>query len=234
MPPKKTEPEAAQPVEPAPTGRIAVWDLPTRLFHWLLVALIGLSWWTGKQLHYDLHLWSGIAVLTLILFRLLWGLFGSSTARFANFVRGPAAIGDFLRGTWRGIGHSPLGALAVVVLLGGVAVQAGLGLFASDEDGLLLGPLSGFINGDAAEAVRDLHDEFFDVLLAIMGLHIAAVLFYWLVRKRNLIGPMVSGSAELDPQAEPMKPAKWWVALLCLVAAIAVSRWVLAGLPPFG
>ena len=234
MPPKRTELDPAEPEAPAPTRRIAVWDLPTRLFHWLLVALIGLSWWTGKQHHYDLHLWSGIAILTLIFFRLLWGLFGGSTARFANFVRGPAAIGEFLRGTWRGIGHSPLGALAVIVLLGGVAVQAGLGLFASDEDGLLLGPLSGFISGDASEQVRDLHEDFFNILLAIMGVHIVAVLFYWLARKRDLIGPMVTGRAELDPDTEPMRPATLWVALLCLVAAIAVSRWILAGLPPFG
>lgn len=234
MPPKRTELDPAEPEAPAPTRRIAVWDLPTRLFHWLLVALIAFSWWTAEEHFYDLHLWSGIAVLTLVFFRLLWGLFGGSTARFANFVRGPAAVGEFLRGTWRGIGHSPLGALAVIGLLAGVTIQAGLGLFASDEDGLLLGPLSAFISSDASEQIRDLHDDFFNILLAVMGLHIAAVLFYWLARKRNLIGPMVTGSAELDPDSQPMKPGKWWVALLCLAAAIAVSRWILAGAPPFG
>ena len=234
MPPKKTELESVEPAAPAPTSRIAVWDLPTRLFHWLLVALIGFSWWTAEEHYYDLHLWSGIGILTLVFFRLLWGLFGSSTARFANFVRGPAAVGDYLRGTWRGIGHSPLGALSVIALLGLIALQAGLGLFASDEDGLLLGPLSGFISGDASEEVRDLHEDLFDVLLIVIGVHIAAVLFYWLAKKQNLIGPMVSGSADLDPDTEPMRPAKWWVALLCLVAAIAASRWILAGAPPFG
>jgi len=234
VPPKKTEPDVAEPVAPAPTSRIAVWDLPTRLFHWLLVALIAFSWWTGKQHHYDLHLWSGIAVLTLIFFRLLWGLFGGSTARFANFVRGPAAVGDYLRGAWRGIGHSPLGAISVIALLGLIALQAGLGLFASDEDGLLLGPLSGFISGQASEDIAELHEDFFNVLLVFIVLHIAVVLFYWLAKKQNLIGPMVTGSADLDPGTEPMRQAKWWVALLCLIAAIAVSRWILAGAPPFG
>jgi cytochrome b len=221
--------------EPAATRtKIAVWDLPTRLFHWTLVALIAFSWWTAEEGQLTLHLWSGIAVLTLIFFRLLWGIFGSSTARFANFVRGPAAVGDYLRGKWHGIGHSPLGAVSVVALLGLVLVQAGMGLFASDEDGLLIGPLSGFLSGSAAEEMAELHEDFFNVLLVFIGLHVAAVLFYWLARKQNLVGPLVSGKAALDPATEPMKAGKWWVALLCLIAAIAISRWILAGIPPFG
>ena len=217
----------------AGTEKVAVWDLPVRLFHWALVGLIGLSWWSGKQHMYDIHLWSGVAVLTLLIFRLLWGLFGSSTARFANFVRGPSAVRDYLGGRWRGIGHSPLGALSVIALLGLLALQVGLGLFASDEDGLLLGPLSGFISGDVSEEITDLHEDVFNVLLGLIGLHIAAVLFYWVARKQNLIGPMLSGTAELDPNAEPMRPGKWWVALLCLAAGLAISRWVIAGVPPF-
>ena len=218
----------------APTKRVAVWDLPTRLFHWLLVGLIAFSWWTAEEHLYDLHLWSGMAVLTLLIFRILWGLFGSSTARFANFVRGPAAVGDYLRGKWRGIGHSPLGALSVIALLGLITIQVGLGLFASDEDGLLLGPLSGLISGDASEEVTDLHEDMFDILLVLIGIHIAAVLFYWIAKRQNLVKPMVTGSAELDPDSEPMRPAKWWVALLCLIASIAVARWILAGAPPVG
>ena len=211
---------------------IRVWDLPTRLFHWTLVALIAFCWWTAEEHRYDLHLWSGMAVISLILFRLLWGLFGSSTARFANFVRGPAAVRDYLAGKWRGVGHSPLGALSVIAFLGLVAVEAGLGLFASDEDGLLLGPLSGFISLGASEQVTELHEDFFNVLLALIGLHVAAVLFYWIAKKQNLIGPMLTGKAALDPDAEPMRPAKWWAALLCVIAAIAVTRWIIAGAPP--
>ena len=231
--PKTNDDEAVAPPQPA-SARLAVWDLPTRLFHWLLVGLIAFSWWTAEEEQYDLHLWSGIAVLTLILFRLLWGLFGSSTARFASFVRGPAAIGDYLRGSWRGIGHNPLGALSVLALIGAVAAQVGLGLFSSDEDGLLLGPLSGLISGDASEEITDLHEDFFNFLLVLIGVHVAAVLFYWLAKRQNLIGPMVTGQAELDPDSEPMRPGKWWVALLCLLTAIGIARWVLAGVPPFG
>ena len=221
--------------EPAATRtKIAVWDLPTRLFHWTLVALVALSWWSAENDQLTFHLWFGIAVLTLIVFRLLWGVFGSSTARFANFLRGPAAISDYLRGSWRGIGHNPLGALSVIALLGMVAIETGMGLFASDEDGLLLGPLSGFVSPRMSEEIAELHEDFFNILLVVIGLHVAAILFYWIAKKQNLIGPMVTGKAALDPGTEPMKSGKWWAALLCLITAIAISRWILAGIPPFG
>src|SRR4030095_2671657 len=91
-----------------------VWDLPTRLFHWVLVGLIGFSWWSGKNDEVDLHIWSGIAILTLLIFRMLWGFFGSSTARFSSFVRGPKAVLTYVRDMkgWLPIGHTPLGALS--------------------------------------------------------------------------------------------------------------------------
>jgi cytochrome b len=212
----------------------SVWDLPTRLFHWLLVALIGVSWWTAENGRIEWHLWSGLGIMSLLLFRILWGFVGSSTARFAAFVRGPRHIAGYLRGEWRGIGHNPLGALSVIALLGLLVVQVGLGLFSTDEDGLYSGFLAQWISLDASEEAAELHDDMFDVLLVFMGLHIAAVLFYWLFRRQNLVGPMISGRAALDPEAEPMRPGKWWVALLCLAAAIAFTRWVIAGAAPFG
>ena len=207
-----------------------VWDLPTRLFHWLLVALVAFSWWSGKNDRIDLHIWSGIAILTLLVFRLLWGFFGSSTARFANFVRGPRAVFGYLRGKWRGIGHSPLGALSVVALLAALGLQVGLGLFSSDEDGLVSGPLAHFVSLDASEEIADLHDDFFNIVLALILIHIAAVLIYRVLGKK-LTGAMISGKAAVDPQAEPMRPGKWWVALICLAVAIGTSRWIVAGAP---
>ena len=219
---------------PDTAAKQRVWDLPTRLFHWLLVALIAFSWWSGKNDRIDLHIWSGIAVLTLLVFRILWGLFGSSTARFANFIRGPKAVVGYLRGTWRGIGHSPLGALSVIALLAALAVQVGLGLLSSDEDGLVSGPLAHLVSLDASEEIADLHDDFFDIVLLLIGIHVAALLFYALVKRKNLTGPMITGRAVIDPDAEPMRPGKWWVALLCLAVAVAVSRWIVAGAPPFG
>src|SRR5689334_5247371 len=105
----------------------AIWDLPIRLFHWLLVGLIGFSWWSAEFGRTDLHIWSGIAILTLLIFRLLWGFFGSSTARFSSFVRGPKKVVGYLRDrdSWRAAGHTPLAALSILSLLVLVASQVG-------------------------------------------------------------------------------------------------------------
>lgn len=211
-----------------------VWDLPTRLFHWVLAALIGFSWWSIKNDHTDWHIWSGIGILTLLTFRLLWGFVGSSTARFTSFVRGPRNVLDYLRGKWTGIGHTPLGALSVIAMLLAVSLQVGLGLIAEDEDGLYHGPLSSLVGIDASETARDIHEEWFEyVIVPLIVLHVGAIIFYRL-RGKALIKAMITGKALLDPAARPMRPAKWWVALICLAVAFAISRWIVAGAPPFG
>jgi cytochrome b len=216
-------------------ARQPVWDLPIRLFHWLLAALIGFSWWSAENHHLDWHVYSGFFILVLLLFRLFWGLFGSSTARFAGFVRRPAAVLAYLREPtgWRAAGHSPLGALSVLSMLLAIAVQVGLGLVATDEDGLNQGPLAGLVPLDLSEAARDLHEAWFNVVLALILLHIAAIAFYRL-RGRRLALAMITGRGALEPGIEPMRPGKWWVALLCFAAAFAITRWIVAGAPPFG
>jgi cytochrome b len=211
----------------------AVWDLPIRLVHWLLGGLIAFSWWSVEYHHTDWHIWSGCAVLSLLIFRLLWGIFGTSTARFAGFVRGPAAIGDYLRGRWTGIGHNPLGAISVLALLGDTALQVGLGLIAQDEDGIYAGPLAGLVTSDTSDNARAMHEVNFYVLLGLIALHLAAIAFYRF-RGHRLVGAMITGKAALTPGTKPMRPGKWWVALLCLAIAIGVTRWVIAGAPPFG
>lgn len=218
----------------APTTQ-PVWDLPIRLFHWLLTGLIGFSWWSVKNHHTDWHTWSGVAILTLLIFRLLWGVFGSSTARFSSFLWGPRGVVDYLRGSssWRVAGHTPLAALSVVVLLGAIAVQVGLGLVSTDEDGLNEGPLAYLVSLDVSETASELHEEWFKVVLALIALHVAAVLFYRLVLGKKLTLPMITGRGALEPGVEPMRPARWWVALLCLAAAFAIVRWVVAGAPLF-
>jgi cytochrome b len=210
-----------------------VWDLPVRLVHWLLAALIGFSWWSAEYHHMDWHIWSGCAVLTLLIFRLLWGFVGSSTARFASFVRGPREIARYLRGSWKGIGHNPLGAVSVLALLGALAVQVGLGLIAEDEDGIVTGPLYRLVSIETSDRARDLHESWFYVILALIGLHLAAILYYHL-RGRRLMSGMITGRGAVNRGVEPMRPAKWWVPLICLTIAIAITRWVIAGAPPFG
>jgi cytochrome b len=209
-----------------------VWDLPIRLFHWLLAALIAFSWWSVHNHHTDWHIWSGCAILTLLIFRLLWGFVGSSTARFAGFVRGPGSVAAYLRGKWNGTGHTPLGALSVVALLLAVTVQVGLGLFAEDEDGIYMGPLSRLVSSDVSDKVRDIHEIWFNVVLGLVVLHVLAILYYRLFRGRKLTKPMITGRAELAPGTEPMRPGKWWVALICLLIGLGITRWFIAGAPP--
>ena len=213
-------------------NRVEIWDLPIRLFHWTLAALIGFSWWSAKNDHQDWHIWSGFGILTLLIFRLLWGLVGSSTARFSSFVRGPTSVFNYLRGNWRGIGHTPLGALSILALLGAIGVQVGLGLFSSDEDGLYAGPLVNFVSIDRSEKLADLHKDFFNVLLALVVLHIAAILFYRL-RGKHLVKPMITGRGRADLGVGAMRPGRWWVALVCLAVALGFTRWLVAGAPPF-
>ena len=220
-----------------PAARIAVWDLPTRLFHWALVALMGFSWWAAEGKHLEWHMWSGYGVLALLLFRLLWGLFGSSTARFANFVRGPGQLFAYLRDMkgWRSVGHSPLGALSVVALLAAIAVQVGLGLIQVEEAGVAEGPLSFLVSYDVAEWAHEVHEhEAFDLLLILVALHVAAILFYRILLGKKLVGPMISGRAALEPGTEPMRPGRRDVALLCLLVALVGTLWVAAGAPPLG
>jgi cytochrome b len=218
------------------TAKQPVWDLPVRLFHWLLAALIGLSWWTAENDEIEIHLYSGYAILTLIIFRVLWGIFGSSTARLGSLFHRPSQILAYVRNSraWKAIGHSPLGALSVLAMLVVLKLQIATGLLNADDDGFAEGPLSLAVSERAVEFAHEAHDFLFDVLLVLIGLHVAAILFYHVVERKNLVGPMVTGKAVIDPAAEPMRPGRWWAALLCLVAAIATTRWVIAGAPPFG
>jgi cytochrome b len=213
-----------------------VWDVPVRLFHWTLVVLVALAWWSAEEHKDDLHLYLGYGVLSLLIFRIGWGFFGSSTARFTSFVRGPSSVIRYVRDHfhWPLAGHAPLGALSVLALLGMLFLIVGTGLVALDEDGFFGGPLAGLVSISTSDTARELHEELFDILLVLIGLHVAAILLYRLALGRNLLGPMITGKAELAAGVGPMKPGKWWVALICLVAAIGITRWIIAGAPPFG
>jgi len=178
-------------------------------------------------------MWSGFAICTLLVFRLLWGFVGSSTARFGSFVRGPRSVMSSLRGDWTGIGHSPLGAVSVLALLLAVAVQVSLGMISQDEDGIYAGPLANLVTSDTSDKARDVHELWFNVVLGLIVLHVAAILFYRL-RGRGLTKAMITGRATVDSGARPMKAGKWWVAVICLAVALGFTRWLVAGAPPFG
>jgi cytochrome b len=227
---------------PAPTEgqdaalAVAVWDRPVRLVHWLLAALIFFSWGSAEWGHVQWHLWSGYAILFLLTFRILWGFLGSSTARFGGFVRGPAAVANYLRdsGGWRSVGHTPLGALSVLALLGLIAVQVGLGLFLIDEDGDWAGPLNKFVNFETGERAHDLHEALFNVLLGFIVLHVAAIIFYRVVKGKRLVAGMIGGKSHDYPAgATAMIPAAASRLLLSLTVAAAFTGWIISGAPPF-
>lgn len=188
----------------------AGWDLPLRLFHGLLIALFAFSWWSGKTRNMDWHRRSGLIILTLLLFRLLWGCFGSSLARFSNFVRGPRRVLTyikselFVRNRLVLPGHNPAGGWSVLALLGSLTLQVILGLFAVDLDGLESGPLSSWVSFDVGRLAAKAHGLLFEVLLWLIGLHVAAVLFYLIYKRANLIRPMFLGvQAASSNGAEP-------------------------------
>lgn len=210
--------------------RVRIWDWPTRLFHWLLVVLIPLQWWTARQDMMEQHMLLGTVVLGLILFRLLWGLFGSSTARFGNFVKGPRAMVSYLSGRAAHVlGHNPLGGWSVMAMLGLLSLQVGLGLIASDEDGLNSGPLSHLVDAERAEAAAEWHEWTFNLLLALIALHVAAILFYALFRRRNLIGAMLTGAGSAEEGVASMQPAPVWRLLLAAAVAAAAAWWIHEG-----
>jgi cytochrome b len=210
-----------------------VWDLPTRLFHWLLVVLIVLLYATGEFGMLDMrwHFWLGYATLALIVFRVSWGLFGSQTSRFADFVRGPAAVGRYVKAQIStkahfSLGHNPLGGWSVLALLLSVLLQSVTGLFASDgidTDG----PFSGSVSGYTVKLMTRLHNWNENVLLLLIALHVGAVLFYLLIKHDNLIIPMFTGRKH-GVASDALRFASAWLALLLLllsVAAVAVLVW---------
>lgn len=184
-------------VAPVTTLRVRIWDVPTRLVHWLMVVLIPTLWWTAEIGRLDYHRYSGYALLGLVVFRLYWGVVGSSSARFSRFVKGPRTIWRYLRGeSSPSTGHNPLGALSVVALLSLLVFQITLGLFAVDVDAIESGPLSHLVSFDVGRACAELHDTVFDILVWIVALHVVAVLFYVIYKKQNLLSAMVHGRRE--------------------------------------
>lgn len=171
--------------------KVKVWDLPTRLFHWLLVLSVGFMWYSaqagGGMLVW--HLRCGLLVAGLIVFRLCWGLWGSDTARFSQFVRGPSSIRRYLQGSLtenEQPGHNPLGALMVIALIAAVLLQATTGLFAADENTFTdSGYLNHLVSSDTGSLMRKIHVNFFNLLAALAGLHIVTVLAYKFLKKKD-------------------------------------------------
>ena len=203
------------------TRRVVVWDLPTRFFHWGLVLALAAAWtfvWLNEM---TWHMYAGYTAATLVVFRLVWGVVGSDTARFSRFVRGPATVMNYLRtGTRDRPGHNPLGALSVLALLLLVLTQAGTGLF-SNDDIFFDGPWARTITKDTSDAVTGYHKLNKNILIALIALHVGAVIWYHR-RGENLTRPMVTGRTEAPAGTPEPRRRPLWLAALSLAAAAAV------------
>ncbi len=221
-------PDALHAHERVATRPVKVWDLPVRIVHWALLPLVAVAVLSGLNEHLDVHFLAGHAILGLVVFRLVWGVVGSDTARFARFVRGPGAVMEHLRHLRGGVheaphlGHNPLGALAVVALLLALAVQATTGLFSEDNTYLYRdGPLFKYAPPEARGLLAEIHKTNWMVLLGLIGLHVAAVFGYLWLRRENLVRPMITGVkiAPADQAAEAPRMGGW--AAFAVAAAVA-------------
>ena len=187
------------------SDRQPVWDLPVRFFHWALVAMVTFQAITGLwggPAEMEWHGRVGLTILTLVLFRLIWGVVGGRHARFNDFVRGPKAIIGYLRASTSTAqndnppGHNPLGGWSVLAMLAVLALQAGLGLFAND-DILFEGPLMHLVDKGMSDILTGYHQLSAQTLLALVGLHVAVIIIYRL-RGKNLLTPMITGYRRLE------------------------------------
>ena len=216
--------------------RIRVWDLPTRIFHWVLAILVVFSFTTGKMGGSWLgwHMKSGYAILTLVLFRIAWGIAGSETSRFASFVRGPGAFlryaGDIVaKRKHATIGHNPMGGWTVLVMLALLLSQASSGLFADDEIATQ-GPLAVKVSNAVIAKMTALHYYNGWALIGTVLIHVIAIATYWMAWRENLVAPMWTGWREAEGAAQPALRGAWIAAVVVSLSAGFVY-WLVAVYP---
>lgn len=181
--------------------REKIWDPVTRVWHWVLVLAMVVGWSFGKFMSFDTiewHFYLGYLVIGLMAFRVLWGFVGPSPVRFATILPTLSSTLRYLKtlGSRKpsgSPGHNPLGSLAVIAMLVVITVQAIAGLFLESEDFFEYGPLNEYVSEATADSLNWWHDIMADGILILVGLHVAAILFYWLWKKENLVKPMLSG-----------------------------------------
>lgn len=210
--------------------KLRVWDLPTRLFHWVLtivvVALVATAKVGGAWM--DWHLVLGHVALALLAFRLIWGFAGGYWSRFASFVRGPAAIWRYLRGQNHGVGHSPLGALSVLAMLLVLLLQVGSGLM-TDDAIFHAGSLVSHVPSGWVDIASSYHKQWGQwLVLGLIALHLLAIVFYVRVKRQTLIRPMVTGDTSVDGHMPASRDG--WVqrvtALVVAAVCAALALWV--------
>ena len=215
--------DADEPVNPQQQAArpVLVWDVPTRLFHWLVVVLVAAAYATSKLNWMDWHVRIGETLLALVLFRLLWGFFGSETARFHSFLSAPAAAWQHLRHLFRReadvqVGHNSAGGWMVLLLLVLLLGETLSGLYVNNDiadDG----PLTQWVPASIANAITALHTMLWDALLAAVALHVLAIAVYAVAKGHNLLRPMLTGRKRLPERIRAHRQASVMLALLLLV-----------------
>lgn len=209
---------------------VPLWDAFTRLFHWTLVLAIPAAWLSAETGNFELHQWVGYTVLVLVSTRIIWGLIGSRHSRFADFLVGPSSIIAYLRsGEWNNAGHNPLGGLGVLLMLLLLLAQSASGLFNS-EDSIFSGPLYHVADSAFRDFMGEVHEVAFNLLLALVLLHILAVLNHQFRRGKPLIQAMWRGSAPGRHGLSP--PVSQWQAAVILALMALLLWWGLQQVPP--
>jgi cytochrome b len=216
-----------------------VWDLPVRIFHWLLVTAFLGAFVTNRLgvAYFKWHVLCGYAVIVLIAFRIVWGIVGTRHARFWNFVRGPGETLRYVLGLIRGhaptyAGHNPLGALMVVVLLPALGVQAIVGLFGNDEI-VNYGPLYGYVSDAVSLRLTSLHRHLFYWIAGAVSLHVAAVLAHRVFKGERLVKAMITGRkpSQIVGAHEAIRASRSWLAALVVVLLIGALAWIVEAAP---
>lgn len=231
------------------TEKRLVWDLPLRLFHWLLVLSIAASWYTAENSeeyitagenvysYTQIHFWLGYWTLGLIAFRILWGFIGPKHARFSSFLTGPSKLLGYARTVFRrdsapAVGHNPLGGLMVVLMILMVGAQAVTGLFLIDNTEIYAAPYHPAVSGETAGTLARFHHVNFDVLLWVIGVHVLAIVFYVAWKRQNLVGPMVTGRKAALSEHEAIPGSQWLKALILILVCAGAVYVVLKNAPP--
>lgn len=214
------------------TVKIKVWDVPTRLFHWGMLVLLGVLWWSASESEMEMHQYAAYGLMILVAFRLAWGFWGSQTAKFSDFIHPPQKVLQYIaivrkEGVQQHIGHNPLGGYMVLLMLGILLFQIGSGMFATDEV-FTEGPLVSFVSHEFSLAATWLHKKNFDIILILAVVHVFAVLVHHM-KGDKLISAMFTGykrDLQDNDTHIDIAPARRSV-LLVTVIALMIGYWLI-------
>ncbi|WP_428242191.1 cytochrome b/b6 domain-containing protein [Gynuella sp.] len=208
-----------------------VWDPSIRIFHWATVAIIGGLWYTGEQggdLIY-LHQTLGFSLAALVLYRIIWGFWGSRYARFREFVRGPGTILSYLPSMFRRndghrhLSHNPMGGIAVLTILGLILAQLITGMMSTD-DIMFDGPFVSLVSSDISDIARDLHGWIFAILQIVVVIHVLAVVWHQRFKGEPLIQSMIHGSKPYEGEHARFSALR---AIIAIVLAAGISQFII-------